>query len=150
MKGNIFVFSILVFGLLMLSSCSHPEMSDEVGNDECTQLKESFDEHVGTFDMQKCKEYKGQKLMVGGTLKNIKTTYDEAYNRYKHTLEFQGRNRSESIVVNTFETDTIPYTEGIFYEFDLTGNCPLLDSSASSGAFSDPDLDAFKKLNSCN
>ena len=153
-KRTVLLTALLLITVLSLSACSYsglPVEEDHGGvSDECATLEDNFDNHIETMDMQKCKEYKDKELMVGGTLKTIETTFNKGYGRYEHTFIFEGAERTGSLRIHTFDNKTIPYKIGIFYVFDLTGNCPLMNSAASSGAFHDPDLDALEALEKCN
>ena len=154
MKRTILLTSLLVLIVFMLGACTYSgvpvEDDPDEDIDECTSLENSFDQHIDTMDMQKCKEYENKELMVGATLTSIETIYNEGHDRHEHTLVFEGSEKEGSITIHTFENETIPYKEGVFYTFDLTGNCPLMNSAASSGAFNDPELDALEALEECN
>ena len=135
-----------LIGFLVFSGCA-PQTVPEV--DVCDRLQEKFDKHVGTMDRQKCQEYDNRSLMVGGVLHSITTTYEDDYYRYTHKMLFNGSETQKTITIHTKNKANLPYEEGTYYEFDLRGNCYLLDSSASSGAYFDPELDAFKPKQDC-
>ncbi len=158
-KTKYILYPILaIIGLLLLNSCKTateripvPTMPEEKILITCEELSKNFDEKIDSITKPLCDKWVVEKnpIWVGGTLVDVSKIYDRSFDRYVHRLTFQGLKTKEDIIINTYQTDTIPYKVGKFYKFDLANNCPLISSAASSGNFFDPDLNALEPVE-CN
>ncbi len=108
---------------------------------DCDELSKNFDDKIENI-MTECLEWDEKHIWVGGTLTDISKNYNSAYKRYEYTLTFKGYEKKGKIIIGT--SKAIPYKINQFYKFDLGNVCKLIYSSASSGMFYDPNLDALQ------
>jgi len=118
----------------------------------CEDLTLNFDAKIDSLDYDGCNRWsrEGKKpIWVGARLINITRIYNEAYERYEFKLTFKGYKKQGDIYIGT-KNESIPYEVGKFYKFDLSRECWLIYSMASSGMFSDPELNALEHLKECD
>ena len=113
----------------------------------CIYLAERFDKNIDS-PFANCGNISKSPFYVGGTLINISMTKGTGgYDHY--VLILKGKEATSSIILsNTGNANNLSliYQIGNFYRFDLNGFCYLMTSAASSGAFYDPEFNAFESM----
>lgn len=139
--------------LLVFSIGCTQNIKLNVSGSDCAQLKENLDitAYFGLGDFN-CAEKDAFPIWVGGILRNITKSSATGYNRDEYRMTFEGVKKSRTIAVSIFYSNSkeLPYEIGKFYSFDLRKHCTLMTSSASSGMFYDPDLNALEHLEECD
>ena len=141
-KYDLIVAAVLI-AVIVTSGC--------LQQNPCEELAKNFDAKKDSIGPEACNAWSESRepIWVGGKLINVSKMYQPGYERNEFTLTFQGFETQGNIYIGT-TNEGIPYEIGKFYKFDLGNKCKLLYSAASSGAFSDPDLDALEHLEQCD
>ena len=157
-KYYLIIGIIAIFGILVISGCvqqtktSDTTVIPDTQVDTCEELTNNFGVKIDSIGAAECDKWatEGNKpIWVGGKLIDISKTDSAAYERNEFTLTFQSSQKQGKIYIGT-KSESIPYEIGKFYKFDLGNKCKLIYSMASSGMFSDPNLDALEHLQECN
>ncbi|MFH1404429.1 MAG: hypothetical protein ABIH11_09195 [Candidatus Altiarchaeota archaeon] len=146
-----FMFSLFCGCVSQPTNVIQDSTSTTLKSDLCLELSKSFDANIDSVGAAECDEWasNGSKpIWVGGRLTSITKTYSEAYDRNEYSLTFKGLDKEGRIHIGSRQA-SIPYKTGVFYRFDLGNKCRLIYSMASSGMFSDPELNALKKIDEC-
>jgi hypothetical protein len=116
-----------------------PQEPKKPESSECNDLAKNLDRSQPA-NLQACDDWgkKSERVIVGGTLLNITTTYNEASGDYWSVLAFKGKNRERSVSLISHDNNS-PYVIGTFYKFDLSKECDLLMSMENSGGIADSD-----------
>jgi hypothetical protein len=143
-KSNVFFIMSFLFLIVFVCGC----VSQKMG---CKELSSNFDAKINSINPEECDKWDFGKnpIWVGGTLKNMSTTYDSWHNHGVHSLTFVGIKKEGIMRINT-NISEIPYQIGKYYKFDLGKECVLFYSMASSGSFYDPNLTALEHMECTN
>ena len=152
--GIIVVIIVILMGIF-IQQTQTPDTTSITDNqiNTCEGLVNNFDVQIDSNRHTECDKWvmekKPKPILVGGKLIEISKTDGEAYERNEFMLTFKGFQKQGKIYIGT-KNESVPYEIGKFYKFDLGNECKLIYSMASSGMFSDPNLDALEHLPECD
>jgi hypothetical protein len=112
--------------------------------EDCNALAAAFDNTLQTNWASVCPV----NAWVGARLLAKSVSYDSWYHRYVTSLTMAGLEKQTELQITSGATTVsqVPYEVGRFYKYDVGGMCRLIFSSASSGMFYDPGLQALKPV----
>ena len=144
-KHNYITVIVVILATVLISGCTQQTQPT------CESLAKNFDAKIDSISITTCDKWAdGSKpIWMGGTLISISKIYNSAYERNEFTLTFQGFENQGKIYISA-KNNELPYEIGKFYKFDLGNKCKLFQSMASSGMFSDPNLNVLEHLAICD
>jgi len=150
---KIIYFIVILLILVVVSGCSSNKdtannesnnntnmtLSPKVYSNECEELSQKYEDMVsndiGYNLMAMCESSPIPSVWVGGMLTNKSCQYVQGYNRTECVLSFETTNKKLGIFYNGEAVDIDVFKIGQFYKLDLSAECALRFSAASSGMF---------------